>query len=280
MAIIVTATGPEKEGEMYRPPPAAVLAVSPHLDDAVLSAGGRIADLVASGIRVTIFTVFAGEPTTRYSMTARLLHRTCGLAADPVAHRRAEDRHAAQALSAAVRHGRFLDAVYRTGPDGGWLIGPRNGPRDVTPAAEERLLGEITTTIGDLIAQLRPELVLTCASFGDHVDHQHTCAAVRAAGAASAVPVELWSDIPYVTGPVTAFPEALCRRSGPHRAAPHRVTEQAWRRKLAAIARYRSQHALLWPGEDDVSAILERQAEELGRTFGATGPCELFWRPA
>src|SRR6476646_12275886 len=158
-----------------------VLAVSPHLDDAVFSAGGRIADLVASGLRVTIFTVFAGDPTTdRYSMAARLLHRTCGLAADPVAQRRAEDRQAAQALSAAVRHGEFLDAIYRTGADGEWLISARHGPREATPAPEVHLVEAVTATIRDLIAELGPKLVLTCAAFGDHVDHQHTCAAVQA----------------------------------------------------------------------------------------------------
>jgi LmbE family N-acetylglucosaminyl deacetylase len=233
-----------------------------------------------SGIPVTIFTVFAGDPaTSHYSIAARLLHRTCGLTTAPVAQRRAEDRHAGETLSAAVRHGPYLDAVYRTRPDGSWLIGPRDGPRDATPAPERPLVEAITTTIRDLIAELRPALVLTCASFGDHVDHQHTCAAVRAAAAAAGVPVRLWSDVPYLTGPVTAFPDTLRHRSGPHRALPYRVTAGGWGRKLAAVARYRSQHALLWPGEGDVGGVLERQAEEVGRAFGGSGCHELFWRP-
>lgn len=266
---------------MSGPAPVDVLAVSPHLDDAALSAGGRIAGLVAAGLRVTIFTVFAGSPAiARFSAAARLLHRTCGLPADPVAHRRDEDRQAAGELSAGVRHGKFLDAVYRTGSDGGWLIGPRLGPGDLTLGPEDCLVETITGTVAELLTELRPRLVLTCAAFGDHVDHRHTCAAVRAAAAAGGVPVELWSDTPYLTEPVTVFPDALRRRCGPHRPVAHWVEPGAWRRKLASIARYRSQHPLLWPGEYDIGTALTGQAEHLGHAYGGTGPCELFWRPS
>lgn len=256
-----------------------VLAISPHLDDAVLSAGGRLATLAAAGHRVTVYTVFAGEPpTTHYSAAARMLHRTCGLGADPVALRRAEDRHAAEALSVTVRHGGFPDAVYRTAPDGGWLVAARTGPADAGLCPEDDLVEAVAEVIGELIAWLRPAMILTCASFGDHVDHRHTIAAVRAA--AGALPVELWSDIPYAAGPVTGFPDALRRRCGPHLAEPHPVAPGPWRGKLAAVARYRSQHALLWPGEDDIGGLLSRQAQRLSEAFGGIGHCELFWRPA
>ena len=39
----------------------AVIFISPHLDDAVLSCGGGIARLTCSGERVTVVTIFTGD---------------------------------------------------------------------------------------------------------------------------------------------------------------------------------------------------------------------------
>ncbi|MDA8391968.1 MAG: PIG-L family deacetylase [Actinomycetota bacterium] len=96
-----------------------VLAVSPHLDDAVLSAGATLAALVAAGRPVTVLTVFAGDPGPALSPVAERHHARCGLGVDAVERRRAEDRAALTRLGADPRHGALADAVYRRRADGG-----------------------------------------------------------------------------------------------------------------------------------------------------------------
>jgi len=67
-----------------------VLAVSPHLDDAVLSAGVTLAAMAAEGSRVVVCTVFSGIPKPSFSALAEDFHAACGLGADAVVVRQAE----------------------------------------------------------------------------------------------------------------------------------------------------------------------------------------------
>lgn len=88
-----------------------VLAVSPHLDDAALSAGNflsRCADPV-------LLTVFAGAPERYGALTE--WDALCGFAEgdDIVAMRHAEDLAAAAELGATARWLEFLDSQYRSG---------------------------------------------------------------------------------------------------------------------------------------------------------------------
>ena len=50
--------------------PAKVLLISPHLDDAAMSAGATIAALTAAGSQVVVCTVFAGKPQPPFSGVA------------------------------------------------------------------------------------------------------------------------------------------------------------------------------------------------------------------
>jgi LmbE family N-acetylglucosaminyl deacetylase len=262
-----------------------VLAVSPHLDDAVLSAGGRITELAASGVQVTVFTVFAGDPSRPYSALARSLHKNWGLPADPVMHRRKEDTRALGHLMAKPRHGDYLDAIYRRNGAGNWLVDNGTWPTDHDANAEKELTGRIAATVRDLIAECRPELVLTCASVGGHVDHRHTADAVLAAAETTRTPVQLWTDLPYSAwtdlpcsgNHVRALPAEVAARVGPHRPEPFVVGQLPWARKLRAIAAYQSQHSMLWPGATDVYAVIDRQAADLAQACGAPGHCELYW---
>jgi hypothetical protein len=55
-----------------------ILAVSPHPDDAILSYGGRLAELAAAGHAVIVYNVFTGTPAPPYSRPAQSYHRLCG----------------------------------------------------------------------------------------------------------------------------------------------------------------------------------------------------------
>jgi LmbE family N-acetylglucosaminyl deacetylase len=88
-----------------------VLAVSPHMDDAALSAG----NFLAGCARPVVATVFAGFPERYGALTE--WDASCGFAEgdDVVAMRREEDRAAATHLGATANWLDFVDSQYRAG---------------------------------------------------------------------------------------------------------------------------------------------------------------------
>src|SRR4051794_28705960 len=106
-----------------------LLAISPHLNDAVLSVGGGLAQAAEHGAKVTVYTVFAGTAPPPYSGAAERMHSVWGFSPEDDAslHRRNEDVAALGHLGVAYRHGRFLDSIYRKRPDGRWLASPVEG---------------------------------------------------------------------------------------------------------------------------------------------------------
>jgi LmbE family N-acetylglucosaminyl deacetylase len=245
---------------------ARVLAVSPHLDDAALSAGACLAALAAEGADVTVLTVFAGTPREALSPIARGLHRRCGLpeTARAIRTRRAEDRRAATVLGARAIHAPLLDAVYRRGADGGWLcthdravVAPGLPPE---PDVAER----VRDAVAAACRALRPHVVMTSAGAGGHVDHRLVRDATRAA--AGAHDLLFWEDLPY----------AITRPAGVESVAPlvARAPDAAWQRKWAAVGCYTSQLALFWASPAEGRATLERHA----CVCGGGVPAERLWR--
>jgi LmbE family N-acetylglucosaminyl deacetylase len=158
-----------------------VLAVSPHLDDAVLSAGATLAAMAAEGSRVVVCTVFSGIPKPPFSALAEDFHAACGLGADAVVVRQAEDFQALAAIGAESLHLGFLDAVYRRHGDD-WLCERRDALQSVDLPTEPALAAEVERALSAVIAELAPSWILTCAALGGHVDHRTTCTAtIRAA---------------------------------------------------------------------------------------------------
>ncbi|MRR32548.1 PIG-L family deacetylase, partial [bacterium] len=91
--------------------------LSPHLDDAVLSCGGMIAEQASGGDSIQIWTICAGAPPAgRLSPFARKLHQRWGTGRDAIKVRRLEDRAACQRLGAVSRHFPIPDCIYRQDP--------------------------------------------------------------------------------------------------------------------------------------------------------------------
>jgi LmbE family N-acetylglucosaminyl deacetylase len=90
----------------------ALLVLSPHLDDAVLSCGGWLARAPGA----VVVTVFAGKPAPSDALTH--WDAACGFACgdDVVEHRREEDRRALALLGARPVWLEFLDAQYGASP--------------------------------------------------------------------------------------------------------------------------------------------------------------------
>ncbi|WP_216215538.1 PIG-L deacetylase family protein [Amycolatopsis aidingensis] len=244
----------------------ALLALSPHLDDAVLSVGAALAAVAATGRPVVVCTVFAGEPVPPLSEPAARFHRDCGLGADAVAVRQREDLAAVAALGATPLHLPFLDALYRRHGDG-WLCTWLGAHFDPGLPAEPELTAEITAEIAGLLRSLRPAAVWTCAAIGGHVDHRLTLATAAAACAAEGFRLARWEDLPYAIG--------RSAESGQGRLLTGPISAAHRERKLAAIGEYRSQLGMLFPAGGPAwrSAFAGHAAARL-ETHGAE---ELVW---
>lgn len=243
-----------------------VLAISPHLDDAALSVGATLADFSAQGTDVEVRTLFAGTPHEPLTEVARAFHTRCGLPTDAsaVALRRDEDRAAMHELGAHAHHHEFLDAIYRRAPDGQWLCRHHHAMFDAQPLDQD-LLDEVSGEVRRVLHTVDPDLILTCAAIGDHIDHRLTTAAVLRAVSNITTPILLWEDLPYAIGrpPTTA----------PHLTRP--APPEAWTRKRRAITCYTTQLRMLWPTDTDWNTQLLAHAE----TRGGGDPAELLFPP-
>ena len=151
----------------------AIVAVSPHLDDAALSASVWL-----HGVNATVLTVFAGMPATGF--TTSLWDRLTGAStsAGRLAERRAEDAAVMSLLSA---RGRYLDEreiQYR---------------QDEPAPDIDRLAGRITEHL------IGADEVWLPAAIGRNPDHVLVRdAGLLAAAAAGHGDVVFYADFPYV----------------------------------------------------------------------------------
>src|ERR1035438_6246628 len=97
----------------------AVVVMSPHLDDAVLSCGALLAHLAARHL-ITVATVFTAAAPPPWSLPARRQLRALGgVDAEAFfAQRRAEDRDVLAGIGVAAVHLGFRDALFRRGRRG------------------------------------------------------------------------------------------------------------------------------------------------------------------
>jgi LmbE family N-acetylglucosaminyl deacetylase len=232
--------------------------LSPHLDDAVLSAGGLIYEQSQTGIPVEIWTFMCGyAPEEAVSPFAQLLHAMWGFssAEETARMRREEDRTAAAIIGASVLHFDFLDCIYRRGADGEWLYSDVFAP----PLPED---AAIPTQIAETISpRLEPDDVLVCQlSVGSHVDH----VLVRQGAELLGCSLRYDIDVPYIF----YKPEELSPKSVGMEESIHSITEaglSSW--KEAALA-YKSQIPLLGEAFDTPERVQESLRSFWGKYQG------------
>src|SRR5215217_193051 len=205
--------------------------LSPHLDDAVLSAGGLIYDQARAGIPVEIWTFMCGyAPEDAVSPFAAMLHQMWGFssAEETTRLRREEDKNAAAVVGATTFHFDFLDCIYRRGANGEWLYSDVFGPPHLEDAAlPSQIAAEIST-------YLQPEDVLVCQlSVGSHVDH----VLVRQAAELLGRPLLYDIDIPYIF----YKSEEFAPKSAQMRETTHFISNAGVRSWQEAVLQYASQ---------------------------------------
>jgi LmbE family N-acetylglucosaminyl deacetylase len=230
--------------------------IAPHLDDAALSCGGRIALQVGSQQRVLVVTLCAGSPPADAPLSpfAQYLHRAWALGDDPIIRRRREDERALAILDCDGLHLDLLDAPYRV-PQYGIGDGWRG---NVAPA--DPLIAAVATILARLHTHNPAARFYVPLGVGNHVDHQLVCAA-GADLATRGADVAWYEDAPYAAKQPDALDQRLGALGGSWQ--PDVVAIGAvLQRKLAAIAAYESQQRELF-GDADMRAIMTRYAERI-----------------
>lgn len=209
--------------------------LSPHLDDAVLSAGGLIYEQTQAGIPVEIWTFMCGfAPEEDVSPFAQALHTLWGFssAQETTEMRRKEDQQAAAVLGATPVHFDFLDCIYRRESNDDWLYSDVFVPPHPEDAGLPRQIA------GAISARLEPEDMLVCQlSVGSHVDH----VLVRQAAELLGRSLQYDIDVPYIF----LKPEELAPKSAGMTESIHSVSENGLNAWKEAVLAYKSQIPLL-----------------------------------
>lgn len=249
-------------------PRAAIVILSPHLDDAVLSCGGFI-QKTAQHHETIVMTLFAGSEPATISAHAQRLHASWRLGTHAVAARRSEDRQAVSLLGAHATHRRFLDCAYRVDEAGRFPYQSSAAIHAARLEDERPLLLRLTTSVQRLLLRIRPRLLLAPLGIGGHIDHRLTRAAAERAtipGRSHSCPLVYYEDVPYVLRARAPSSEAVTVDLQPQIIAVDLAA------KVTAMRAYRSQTAALWPVGD-----MQASVATYGANVGGGQYAERFW---
>ncbi len=228
--------------------------ISPHLDDAVLSAGGLIHEQTQAGDSVEIWTFMCGFPKEDdLSPFAKRLHELWGMssAKEVVSGRREEDVEAARRVGAKAVHFDFLDCIYRKGKDGEWLYSDVFFP----PFPDD---ADVAQQIADSInARLKPDdKIVAQLALGSHVDHVLVRQAVELTGR----PLLYDADIPYHFN----FPTELTPKTAGMAQTVHPVSDAGVAVWQEGILAYASQMTMLFESPDVMREKVRKYRDEGG----------------
>lgn len=234
--------------------------ISPHLDDAALSAGGFIYEQTRAGNQVEIWTVVCGfPPPGELTPFAQLLHEQwgTGTADETVRLRRDEDKKAARILGAKTVHFDVPDCIYRRGPGGEPLYLDIFVPPH---EAEAHLPNQIAQTLAPGLGA--DDQVICQLGVGRHVDH------ILVRQAAERLNRQLWytADIPYLFW----HPEELAQLVDGMTAVTQPITEAGLKAWVEAVLAYESQISTLFESPD--------KAEEEIRSYYTDQGGLHFWK--
>jgi len=216
--------------------------ISPHLDDAVLSAGGFIYEQTKAGIPVEIWTIMCGYPPPgELTLRAQVEHYQwgTGTAKETIDLRREEDVKAAEVVGAKPVHFDVPDCIYRRGPDDeGLYLDIFVQPHP----AEVHLPDEIAATIAPGLQA--DDQVICQLGIGGHVDH----ILVRQAAERLKRPLWYTADVPYLF----RQPGEPAAQVAGMNASRYNITEAGLKAWIEASLAYESQISALFDSPEDL----------------------------
>lgn len=242
------------------------LFLSPHFDDAVLSCGGTIHQLVQKGEPVTVRTVMGGSPKTDQvpdSPIVRDLHARWKQGDDPIAARAKEDEAAVGSLGAVLkRMAVWTDCVYRTNRAGQALY-----------PTEAAIFGDVLPD--DMAGKWLPSVVLppeetlhylyAPLGVGHHVDHQIVRNwALELVKQNPWLALKFYEEYPYVQDQ-NALGRALAFFEGKSLKLKREslvLAEADIAAKVQAIRKYESQLSSFWESAEAMEVAVRRSLRE------------------
>lgn len=252
------------------------LFLSPHYDDAILSCGSTIHQLITAGETVEVRTVFGGIPhTTPDTAFIHELHARWGADANPIQMRIQEDEEAMWRIGAtASRMIVWPDCVYRVSRSGSVMYPDRNSIfADIHP--EDQAARIIPTVV--LEPRGVPTTIYAPVGAGHHVDHQIVRNwAVTLREYYPWVALKFYEEYPY-NNDTQAVNDALgyLRHHHPNlrlQEALITLSEADIQAKLQAMACYRSQISSFWTDKTQMDSA----TRESLMTTGKGVPAERF----
>ncbi len=231
---------------------------------------------------MTVVSIFAGlvDDTEPLSPFAAAMHEFWGAPSDVVALRRAEDRAALKHFGLQPHWLSFKDAIYRGEPERGvWYYTDNAALFGAVHSAEQNLPSAIAAALQDFLQRQNlfdaPIIFYVPLAIGNHVDHQ----IVRLAAKYLVRPGDMvffYEDYPYVQWNPADRDRAVHETIAQWQTTALRkksipLTEADVQTKIAAIAEYQSQLAILFGGE----AEMRQQVYNFAASSGH--PAEKFW---
>lgn len=242
--------------------------LSPHMDDAAISCGGRIIAQTARGERVLVVTLCTAAPAPEgpFSDLAREFHAQWSLAPEQaIAARLEEERLAMRRLGADYLWAGMLDAIYR-------YPAAYNSRASLfnAPAPDDPLFASLREFVGGL-RERRPHATFYAPlGVGSHVDHLITHAAVRDTLGNE---VRFYEELPYVIMP-GALDQRLAALDRPF--APNVIAiDTTLEAKIDTIAIYASQMVELFGSAAAMAEAITGYAATVPTEAGAYG--ERLW---
>lgn len=147
-----------------------ILILSPHLDDAVLSCGGMMAEAVSRGIPVIVYDLFCAPYNGMLSPAANELHASWGSPEDIIALRIDEDQQALDYLGAQCILGDQCDMIYRLDSNGDWLYPQMDDIMGERRDEDNPLVNHYYERVRKLYSPDEVR-ILAPLGIGKHVDH-------------------------------------------------------------------------------------------------------------
>jgi LmbE family N-acetylglucosaminyl deacetylase len=247
------------------------IVFSPHCDDAIACCGGTIAQALAAGDLVTVFTLFCGPVALPFSPVAETLHKIWSAPEDVVRLRRAEDEAASARLGASLLFGDTPEAIYRRDPEGVWLYEQLSGIFDKRRPEDDRLVAELVEEIQSRVSLSWARLYFPLG-IGCHVDHL-IMFEVGQVFAREGHDVVFYEDFPYAAK--RADYQRRLEALPDFRSFTTKLSEHDILAKIDAFSYYRSQILMLFDNYSNMPVQFIEYAKSVGRPDYPFG--ERFW---
>jgi LmbE family N-acetylglucosaminyl deacetylase len=147
-----------------------ILVLSPHLDDAVLSLGGMMAEKVKAGQSVLVYNLFCAPYHGPLSPAAQRLHEGWGDPEDITALRLEEDRRALELIGAQQIIGDARDLIYRQSMQGDWLYSSMEDIQGERNPEDNALVSAYFSRLSGMFSKEKFEISAPLG-IGGHIDH-------------------------------------------------------------------------------------------------------------